>query len=172
MTQAQHSTLALGVTVIGILSAGAFNVWDDRFVVTVVFLAAVPLLAAMILALWASQVWGMLDIGRYLLSLEANIAKEVDDPSTGLMTWERQLSTQIGWAREPNYAMNAVAVLALFAFLTLASIVLGGYRAWDDHEVETLAGGLTVGLIFSAIFLGVSWSVLRARSRHRGAAGL
>ena len=41
----QQHTLALGATVVGILVAGAFNVWDDQLLATVAFLGAVPLLA-------------------------------------------------------------------------------------------------------------------------------
>jgi hypothetical protein len=170
MTQAQHSTLALGITAISVLAAGAFNVWEDRFVATVVFLGAVPLLTAMILLIWASQIWGMLDIGRYLLTLERKIGERVDPkPSTGLMTWEKQVSHQIAWSREPNYAMHYVAVMGLFGFLTLASIVLGVYRAWDQHELEAVLGGLLSGGVFTALFVGLAWSVLTARNR-RGAA--
>ena len=165
MTQAQHSTLALGVTAIGILSAGAFNVWaDDRFVASVVFLGAVPLLTSMILVVWVSQVVGMLNVGRYLLRLETSIAAALDHPPTGLMTWEADASRERVLSRKPTYAWHYVAVLILFAILMAASIVLGAYRAWDEHESATLVAVAGIGLFCLLVFSGVAWAVGTGRS--------
>jgi hypothetical protein len=44
--EARQHTLAFGATAVGIVAAGGFNVWDEKLVATVAFLAAVPLISA------------------------------------------------------------------------------------------------------------------------------
>ncbi len=163
-TAAQHSTLALGIAAIGVLAAGAFNVWeDDPFVATVVFLGAVPLLTTTILVIWMSQILGMLDIGHYLLQLEASIANVVDQPNTGLLTWEKRISRQSALAWPPNYAWHYLAVVGLFGLLTISAIVLGAYRA---DTLETTIAAFAIGTVFVAMCVAIALAVVRARDRN------
>jgi hypothetical protein len=151
-----------------VLAAGAFNVWnDDRFVAAVVFMGAVPLLTTMILAIWMSQILGMLDIGQYLLKREAAIARELDTPPTGLMTWEQRVSKQTALSWPPNYAWHYLAVVGLFGLLTLASVGLGAYRA--DRLAATVAA-IAIGAVFVALCVAIGMAVVKARDLNLKAA--
>jgi len=132
-----------------------------------VFLGAVPLLATMILLIWMSQILGMLDVGRYLLSLERDIREALTDTPEELMTWEQKISTQSALSWPPNYAWHYLAVLGLFGLLTLASIVLGAYRGFADHEQAVTITAVAVSLVIVAVFTTVGAAVVRARARNR-----
>ncbi len=168
MTQAQHSTLALGVTAIGILAAGAFNVWnEDRVVAPIVFIAVVPLLTSMILVIWASQVVGMFNIGHYLRGLEARIGDAVGDGPGGIMSWEETATKEKIRTRTPTYAWHYVAVIVLFGILTVGSIVLGAYRAWSVYETKAQVGAFVMGGFAVVVFSLVAWAVGTGRNRYR-----
>jgi hypothetical protein len=50
-------TLAFGATAVGILVAGAFNVWDteDRLPPTLLFMVVVPLVSILVVVQWVGQ---------------------------------------------------------------------------------------------------------------------
>src|SRR6266540_4130644 len=87
--QSQHQSLGLGVTAIGILAAGAFNVWgDDRFVATVVFMAGIPSLTLVVLVVWAGSVLGMMRVGAYLEELETTLRGAYANVPDSVLIWE------------------------------------------------------------------------------------
>jgi hypothetical protein len=133
--QGQHSSLAFGTAAIGILAAGAFNVWDDRFVSTVVFLVAIPFLTAVVLAMWFAQVIGMLRVGVYLEGLEGALkaqfeSEEDEGVPASVLAWEAGIREGRSTPWQPRYDWHHFAVVVMFAVLGVASIVLGAYRGF------------------------------------------
>ena len=160
----QQQSLTLGAAAIGILAAGAFNVWDDRVVASIVFLGAVPLLAMGVLLLWAGEVLGMMRVGAYLERLERELRAAHPDAPAGILDWERSLGEpeqSVRWWR-PQYAWRDFGAVMVFVLIALGSIVLGTYRSWDGHE-WIAAVGLAIGLAVVAL----AWKLARDLGQAR-----
>lgn len=71
--QTQQSTLTIGTAALGIIAAGAFNLWDEPFVATILFLGVAPFLSMLVLTIWIGEVTRMMRAGSYLQQFEATI---------------------------------------------------------------------------------------------------
>lgn len=168
--QGQQQTLALGATAVGILVAGAFNVWDDRLLATIAFLGAIPLLCTLILIQWAGRAFGLMRIGVYLEGLETALRSTyASPPPLPVLTWEKTLvSTRPSKWWRPHYGWNDFGAVAVFALFAAGSIALGSYRGYGGGE-----GGLVIVLtaIQGAVLLSftsiLAWSLATVRESAR-----
>jgi hypothetical protein len=165
--QAQQHILALGATAIGVVIAGAFNVWDDQLLATLAFLLVVPLLSALVLIQWAGRATAMMRVGVYLERLERTLASHTSAP-VPILTWEETLAAMRPakpWT--PQAGWNDFGAVGIFALLSAGSIALGAYKGWNGHEwgVATLAVIQGVLLVVFVVFL--ARGVLSARQEAR-----
>jgi hypothetical protein len=89
--RAQQAILTFGTAALGVLAAGAFNVWDDAAVVAIVFLGVTPLLSGIVLVIWAGEYVRRLRAGAHLKQLEAIIRDGIPGTPEGVMAWEASL---------------------------------------------------------------------------------
>ena len=164
---AQQQILALGATAIGIVVAGGFNVWDNKLVATVAFLAAVPLLSVFVLVQWAGRAYGMMRVGVYLERLEDALRAELRAPAP-VLTWETTLAglrpgkpwhLQAGW--------NDFGAVGVFALLAGGSVALGAYRGWAGHEAVIAILTIVQGVVIAASVVAVARGVAEARAQAR-----
>jgi hypothetical protein len=167
--EARQHTLAFGATAVGIVAAGGFNVWDEKLVATVAFLAAVPLISAFVLIQWAGRAAAMMRVGVYLERLETSIGQATGAPSP-LFTWERTLAgmrPDQPW--RPQAGWNDFGAVAVFALLAEGSVILGAYRGWSGNELLILVTAaietLVLVLMTAAIGRGVATTRREARRR-------
>jgi hypothetical protein len=166
---AQQQILALGATAIGIVVAGGLNVWDDKLVATIAFLAAVPLLSVLVLVQWAGRAFAMMRVGVYLERLENALRLELAPPGP-VLSWEETLATirpdkpwnvQSGW--------NDFGAVGLFALFAAGSAALGAYRGWAGNEVLigilTAVQAVVIGASVVAVARGVADARVQARER-------
>jgi hypothetical protein len=159
--QAQNSSLTVGTAAIGILAAGAFNVWEDAVLATLVFLGAVPLLTALVVLLWFSQVIGMFEVGVYLDGLERKLREELRAPAP-VMTWEESIREGRAAIRRPQYDWSNYAIVGLLAALAGAALVLGAYRGFGEHP-WTVAIALLEAAVLGALGAALVGELRRAR---------
>jgi hypothetical protein len=166
--QGQQQTLALGATAVGILVAGAFNVWDDRLLATIAFLGAIPLLCILILIQWAGRAFGMMRVGVYLEGLEDALRNAYVSAPAPVLTWEQTLvSMRPNRWWKPHYGWNDFGAVAVFASFAAGSIALGAYRGFGGHEglVAILTAiQAVVLLLFTAT---LAWNLATVRQRAR-----
>jgi len=153
--QNQQTSLTVGTAAVGILAAGAFNRWEEQFVATVVFLFVLPVIAALVLLIWFSQVDGMFNVGRYLNKLEAELRKGYSDAPAILMTWEKSIRESASKERFAPRLWQNYAIVSLYVLLAQASIVLGAYRGYDQRPVLVPIGAVveSVLLVLLAVLL-------------------
>jgi hypothetical protein len=155
---AAHRTLALGITAVGILVAGAFNVWDssDELPATALFLVVIPVVSALVLLQWAGQILFLTARGKYVQDVERAIRQAYPLLPEKLFTWEdsfdeRHWISGKWWKPDLRWYMHAATVV--FQLIAVGSICLGVSKGWEPWGVGVLAIGC---LVFVAlIFVGV-----------------
>jgi hypothetical protein len=169
--QAQQQTLALGVTAVGIVIAGAFNVWDNKLLAAVAFLGAIPLLSLLILVQLVGRALGLMRVGVYLEGLEQALRQAYPSAPGATLVWERTLALprirrQRWW--KPSYEWHDFGAIGLFILLACGSVALGGYRAYAGHEATATAllvsELMLLALIAAALI--VELATVRARVRE------
>lgn len=165
--QAQQHILALGATAVGVVIAGAFNVWDDQLLATLAFLLVVPLLSALVLIQWAGRATAMMRVGVYLERLEGTLARHTTAP-TPVLTWEATLARMRPehlW--KPQAGWNDFGAVGIFALLSAGSIGLGAYKGWSGHEVEVGIVAAIQGLLLTGFIYLLGQGVATARQEAR-----
>jgi hypothetical protein len=167
--EAQQRILALGATAVGIIVAGAFNVWDDQLLASLAFLFVVPLLSALVLVQWAGRATAMMRVGVYLERLESALAEQTAAPPP-VLTWEETLAEMRPdrpW--KPQAGWNDFGAVGVYALLAAGAIALGAYRAWKGHEVEvaliTAVEAVLLGVF--VYFIGAGVASAREQARRR-----
>jgi hypothetical protein len=167
--EAQQQTLAFGMTAVGIVVAGAFNVWGNTLLASVAFLGAVPLLNLVILVQWVGRARGLMRVGVYLERLEDALRAAYPLAPQSVFIWEktRARDRRDKWWR-PSYEWHDYGAIAIFALLAYGSIALGGYHAYADH-----AGIVVVVVVFEVSVLSLiaaaliyEMATIRARVRR------
>lgn len=164
---AQQQHLALGATAVGVVVAGAFNVWDERLLATIAFLAVVPILSAFVLVQWAGSAAAMMRVGVYLEQLETAIGTAVSAP-TPVLTWEvtlAQMRPRQWW--KPQAGWSDAGAVAIFALLAGGSLALGAYRGWSGHEAEIVLVTIIEGVILLLIVWAIAHGVATVRQQAR-----
>lgn len=156
--QGQH--LAFGATAVGVVVAGAFNVWDERLLATIAFLVVVPLLSAFVLVQWAGSAAAKMRVGVYLERIETTIGLATSAPAP-VLTWEATLARMRPdrlW--KPQAGWSDFGAVAIFALLAGGSLALGAYRGWSGYEavvgLVTAIESVILILIVVAIACGVA----------------
>jgi hypothetical protein len=165
--QAQQHTLTFGVTAVGILVAGAFNVWDERLMASIAFLAAIPLLSIVVLIQWTGQVLGTMRVGFYLEGLERALRNELDPPKPVLM-WEQGIvkrQPRRWW--KPHHSWHESGTVAVFVLLSAGSIALGAYRGYDGYESEIVTIAAIAGVLLALVAVLLGWELGVGRKRVR-----
>jgi hypothetical protein len=165
--QAQQHILALGATAVGVVIAGAFNVWDDQLLATLAFLLVVPLLSALVLVQWAGRATAMMRVGVYLEQVERTLAGHTGAP-VPLLTWEATLARlrpESVW--KPQAGWNDFGAVGIFGLLSAGSIALGAYKGWNGHEVGIGVVGVIQGLLLSVFVVFLGRGVASARKEAR-----
>jgi hypothetical protein len=147
--QTQQSTLTIGTAALGIIAAGAFNLWNEAFVATILFLFVAPFLSKLVLTIWIGEVTRMMRAGHYLNAFEKEIHKAVPELPNWAMKWETVLREEdpaskfTRWQR--HYEWNYLAIILMYWSIGVASIVLGAWRAahggldWSDETIVLVA---------------------------------
>jgi hypothetical protein len=147
--QTQQSTLTIGTAALGVIAAGAFNLWKEAFVATILFLFVAPFLSKLVLTIWIGEVTRMMRAGRYLHEFETAVHREMPEFPDWVMKWETRLreadpaSPITRWER--HYEWNYLAIILMYWSIGVASIVLGAWRAahggldWSDQTIVSVA---------------------------------
>lgn len=167
--QGQQQTLAFGATAVGILAAGAFNIWDERAPATAAFLGAIPLLCVLILVQWSGRTFGMMRVGAYLELLEDGLRAGYDRPPASLLTWERKLAqNRPAKLWQPHHGWNDFGAFSIFVALAAGSIGLGCYRGFaiNGFWISVLVAIELVVLLTFAVLVALNLSTVRQRARQ------
>jgi hypothetical protein len=168
--EAQQQTLGLGATSVGLVVAGAFNVWDNGVLVSVAFLGVVPLLCLFVLVQWVGRAAGLMRVGVYLEQLEDALRYAYPLAPPNVFVWEKALAqtTRHGRWWKTSYEWHDFGAIAIFALLAYGSVGLGAYRVYAGHEATVIV--LVVAEIASLSGLAIRFlreaAMARARVRH------
>jgi hypothetical protein len=164
---AAHRTLALGITAVGILVAGAFNVWDspDELPATALFLVVIPVVSALVLVQWAGQMLFLTARGKYVQDVERAIRQAYPSLPKRLFTWEdgfneRHWISGTWWKPDLRWYMHAATIV--FQFIAVGSICLGVSKGWERWGFIVLAIGC---LVFVALVLIGVWVMRELTTR-------
>lgn len=166
--QGQQQTLAFGATAVGILAAGAFNIWEERLLASAAFLGAIPLLCVLILVQWSGRTFGMMRVGVYLERLENALRAGYAHPPASILMWEQtlaQMRPEKWW--KPHHGWSDFGAFSVFVLLAAGSIALGTYRGFAEHEVPiSILVAVELSILF--VFAGsVAWNLVTVRQRAR-----
>jgi hypothetical protein len=147
---AGHQTLALGVTAVGVLVAGAFNVWDskDALPATALFLVVIPTVSVLVLVQGSGLMLFVVQRGIYLRSIEHALRDAYGAPAK-LFTWEDEFDERYRVRKErwkPALRWHKHATTFMFVLLAVGSIGLGVYKGFDSSP-EVVAGIAGVELL-------------------------
>jgi hypothetical protein len=127
----QHQVLVYAFALVGLLAIGAAQVWDEtRFVVSIIFLFAIPSLSYCFVIIWIGEVARMMRAGHLIAQIERGINKSLPSPALG---WETWLRTPAGTdvATTHQNTSNYKAVLVLLLGMGLCSTPVGVVAAWQ-----------------------------------------
>jgi hypothetical protein len=149
--------------------AGAFNVWNNRLLVSIAFLGLIPLLCLFILVQWVGRAVGLMRVGLYLEHLEDALRAAYSSAPRQVFTWEKTLAdtTRRGNWWEASYEWHDFGAVAIFALLAYGSIALGAYRAYAEHEVVVIVLVVLELVLLSGLAIRLLREVATARRRVR-----
>jgi hypothetical protein len=167
--ETQQQTLALGATAVGLVVAGAFNVWSNRLLVSIAFLGLIPLLCLFVLVQWVGRAAGLMRVGLYLEQLEDALRTGYRTAPPQAFTWEKTLAdtTRRGHWWEASYEWHDFGAVAIFALLAYGSIALGAYRAYADHEAIVIVLVVLEIVLLTALAIRLLREVATARQKVR-----
>jgi len=159
----QQSILSFGTAALGILLAGAFNVFGDALAAALIFLLFVPLLSHLVLVLWMTEVVRMLRAGFFLANIENEISALIG--RDGILTWERWAHARPS-AEERDKGdirvvlrdvdrLNFQVVTGLLFSIALAGVAIGNYELMQlEGEHKVLVVSLNLLVLGASIVLG------------------
>ena len=164
-----QTTLAFGATTVGILIAGALNVWEERLVASLAFLVAIPLVCLIVFANWAGLVLGLMALSAYLVDLEKTLRSTYQDVPDTVLAWQAPWTAGFvlrpperkWWL--PDVRWLAGAGPAIFVLLAAGSIILGAYRGFKGHEALVIAVAVLEGFVLIVVSLLVTRGLADAR---------
>jgi hypothetical protein len=163
---AQQQILAFGAAAVGIVVAGAFNVWDDRGVAAVAFMGAVPLLSLLVLVQWSGRTAAMMRVGAYLEAIEEALRTATRAPGP-VLTWESVLTTAATErSLRPQAEWADASTVAIFGAIAVASTFVGLERGWEDHPSLLIVAVLETALIL-AVAIGIAKGIAQVRRDAR-----
>ena len=154
----QQSILSFGTAALGILLAGAFNVFNEPLPAALVFLLFVPLLSDLVFVLWMTEVVRMLRAGYFL----ARVERRVDElmAHEDLLSWERWAHARPSATEAPDDIRLVLRdvdrqsfeiVAAMLMSIAIGGIAIGNYEItrFDDSRMAWIAALNVVTLVFS-----------------------
>jgi hypothetical protein len=165
---AQQQTLALGATGVGIVIAGAFNVWDDRLLAAIAFLGVVPLLSLVILVQWSGRASGLMRVGVYLEALEDAVRSAYPSLPSSAFSWERTRArgrSDKWW--QPQYEWTDYGAIGTFVLLSFGSIGLGAYRAYAGNAGAVIPIVVCEGVAIATLSAALLYDMATIRGRVR-----
>jgi len=177
--QTQGNSLSFGSATLGLVAAGAFNVWKEAFLTTVIFMFVVPFVCSLVLIIWMGEVTMMHRAGEHLLGLETELQRAFGvKPEGPVFSWESHLRS--GPRRERHFGWNYAAIIWMFLSIAAGSVLLGMYRGTIDHghqsfplsraAVHLAAVGMALPL--SVVLAFVWWRLHIVCPRQFGVPGL
>jgi len=172
----QQSILSFGTAALGILLAGAFNVFGEPLPAALIFLLFVPLVSHLILVLWMTEVVRMLRAGYFLARIERKVDELTD--CTDLLSWERWAHARPVPEEDPDDIRLVLRDVDRQSFqlvsAMLISIALGGI-AIGNYEITRMEEGrmvwievLNILAVVSSVFLAFkARQILRSGKRLR-----
>ena len=154
--QMQYTTLTFGTATIGVLFGFGANVWKAKepLAAEIVFLAAVPILAYLVLVIWMGELTRMIRAGAYVAFLEVRINRAVGERALG---WETFLHGRddADETRTEHRRWNRAAIFFLYAAMAAAAIALG----WDRLSERSwqVAVPITEFLAFALVSVFLYW---------------
>lgn len=126
----QHQVLVYAWAVIGLLIAGASQVWANLALTLFIFLLALPALAYLFVLVWLGEVNRMMRAGYYFLGIERKVEEFFTTrvPGKNLpppLGWERWLRGADVPSGRQQMTRNYVAVIALFLGTGVGSALVG-----------------------------------------------
>jgi hypothetical protein len=176
-SDAQQSILSFGTAALGILLAGAFNVFGDALAAALVFLVFIPLLSHLILALWMTEVVRMLRAGYFLARVEEEIGEAVGRKK--ILSWERWAHATPSEDEKERGDIRVVlrdvdrlsfqVVTAMLLTIALAGVAIGNYELVSfqgDRTALAVALNLLIALA-SAVLAYTAYRVYGSGRRLR-----
>jgi hypothetical protein len=153
--KAGQQTLTFGATTVGILVAGALNVWTEALPATLLFLGVIPLVSAVVLVQWVGQMLALRQVDQYLQKVEEAIRYAYPSLPETLFTWESTFPDRkrIGaksWMA-PDLRWHENAAITAFSLLALGSLVIGGYKGFAGHPVIVTVVGVLEGVALTLV---------------------
>lgn len=155
--KSQYITLNLGAVIIGGIVITGFNLWEKTILSNLIFLIFIPLFCYFILTIWIGEVKRMTRVGIYIKKLENKISKEY--PNNVLpLNFENWLRSANENGQTNQVKWNYIAVIALFFFISVSSIIIGNYKILDVIELKYIIGinvfeSLVLGIVVVNIYL-------------------
>ena len=126
----QQTTLKLGTAMAGAIVISGFNLWDKTLLPDLIFLVFIPILCYIILVIWIGEVSRMMRAGHYLTIVENKISKAYPNERK-LLFYENWLRDKAFEFKTPQLKWNYIAVIALFSFISVSSIMVGNFKIYD-----------------------------------------
>lgn len=126
----QQNTLKLGTAIASAVVISGFNLWDKTLLPDLIFLVFIPILCYIILVIWIGEVARMMRAGHYLTIVENKISIAFPDVAN-LLFYENWLRNKKFDNKTPQLKWNYIAVIALFTFISIASIIVGDFKIFD-----------------------------------------
>jgi len=148
----QQTTLKLGTAIAGAVVISGFNLWDKTLLPDLIFLVFIPILCYIILVIWIGEVSRMMRVGHYLTIVENKISKAFPD-ATNLLFYENWLRDKTLKSKTPQLKWNYIAVIALFSFISVSSIMVGNFKIYDKIGICLIIVFNIVEILFLVVVL-------------------
>lgn len=155
----QQSVLRYGLAITGILLASAIKSWNDRVLCGSLTLVFIPITCYLVLIIWMGEVGRMMRAGQHILKIERKVNFTFRDQGHKYpaLSWESYLRKQKNGAT-PQLNWSYLAILGLFLFFAVSSVVLGNVLVWSsiDNQLKTILNLIEVFVLILTFVVLVS----------------
>ncbi len=148
----QQSTLNFGTAITGVVVIAGFNLWEKPLLPELIFLVFIPILCCIILVIWIGEVSRMMRAGYYLTLVEDKISKSFPDRPQ-LLFYENWLRENAHNSESQQLKWNYIAVIALFSFISVSSIIVGNVKIYDKIGICLIIIFNIIEILFLTIVL-------------------
>ncbi|XCN74807.1 MAG: hypothetical protein Q3M24_08715 [Candidatus Electrothrix aestuarii] len=131
----QQSVLRYGLAITGVLIASAIKCWNDIVLCGALTLVFIPIVCYLVLIIWMGEVGRMMRAGQHILMLEKKVNLTFKEQKYPALSWENYLRKHKNGAT-PQLNWSYLAILGLFLFFAVASIVLGNFLVWASINTQ------------------------------------
>ena len=149
----QQTTLKVGIGTVGVVIASGFNVWEKNLLPDLIFLIFNPIICYLTLLIWLGEVARMMRAGHFLAILEKRISAKFTE-YVDVLSWENWIRTKDSIGRNRKRTFSYIAIMILFFFTALSSIMIGAYRICDKVDFRLWVSIMSIELlVFISILL-------------------